>query len=123
MRNTLRSAAFGLLTCCTMLGSGVAFAQEGPGLELRLRAADYSQTTGVWSDSSGQNNHAAITNPGSITVRLQNQTVNGSSAVLFSRGDLFALSEAISTESDDTGFSAFAYIKPSTLLSEIAPRA
>ena len=87
-------------------------------LVLKLEAANYDPSTGAWSDTSGNSNHAT---QGTTTNRpglVANQSANGSSVVRFDgAGDFLNLTSPISPASAADGFTAFAYLRPYTAAS------
>jgi hypothetical protein len=90
-----------------MVGGLSASAQT---LALQLQATNYNPSTGVWTDSSGNNDTATYS--GSLTpILVSGVTPTGSSAVSLSGNGSFLLASSIAPLS---GYTVFAYIKPTT---------
>jgi hypothetical protein len=90
-----------------MVGGLSASAQT---LALQLQATNYNPSTGVWTDSSGNNDTATYS--GSLTpILVSGVTPTGSSAVSLPGNGSFLLASSIAPLS---GYTVFAYIKPTT---------
>jgi len=99
--------------CKTLVTSIVVFvllsAYASAGLILELKAANYNPATGVWTDTSGMNNHATQSNLSYRPALVPNMTLNGSPALYFDGvNDYLQLTNNISIE----GFTIFAYVRP-----------
>ena len=76
-------------------------------LSLQLQAANYNPTTGVWTDTSGNNDTATYSGT-SMPTLAAGVTPNGSSAVHFGGQGILSLASSISGGS----YTAFAYLQP-----------
>ncbi len=93
-----------------LMSAGVAQAA----LRLKLEASNYDPVTGIWTDTSGNNNHATQGTAASRPSLVANQTANGSAAVSFDGADdSLNLLSAIPVTSDAAGYTVFAYVRPS----------
>ena len=81
---------------------------------VKLQATNYNPTTGVWNDSSGNGNNATYTGAAGTTPTFTTfATPNGSSAVsIATNGGSFVLASSLSAGS---GYTVFAYVKPTTV--------
>ena len=76
------------------------------------KAANYNPTTGIWLDSSGNGDNAAVaTTFSSKPTMTANATPNGSSAVTFNGSTGFVMTRKIASSS---GYTAFAFLEPAT---------
>jgi hypothetical protein len=104
--------------CSTMLlGCVMALVSAGAvqaALQLRLEAANYDPVTGIWTDTSGNTNHATQVTAASRPSLVANQTPNGSSVVSFDGADdSLDLTAAIPVTTDADGYTVCAYVRPS----------
>ena len=100
-----------------ILAAGFALVAVSTGraqtLLLSLQAGNYNATTGVWTDSSGNGDNATNAGTGKPTL-VTGATPNGSSAVAFTTGSYLTLAAPISA-GNTAGYTAFVFLKPSTL--------
>ena len=80
---------------------------------VQLAATNYNPGTGVWTDSSGNNNNATYAG-GSTPTLVSFVTPNGGSAVnmIANEGQYFLLSSSLAYSS---GYTVFAYVMPSAV--------
>ena len=102
------------------------------GLLVNFESANYNASTGVWTDTSGNNNNASVANAANYNQLPSNgtptlvtgATPNGSPAVEFTFsatapgtfGQSLGLTNALS---DTGGFTVFAYLLPSSTMSTV----
>lgn len=79
-----------------------------PMLLLDLQAANYNPTTGLWTDSSGNNDNASSL-AGSRPTLVSGVTPNGSAAVNFTSGEFLTLTSSIAESPSGNGFTVFTY--------------
>jgi len=103
------------IAVCVLAGGLSASAQT---LAVQLQAANYNPTTGVWTDTSGNNDNASFTlvniygtATGSTPSLQAGATPNGSSAVALTGAGSFLLGTSIPYAS---GYTVLAYIEPTT---------
>ena len=83
-----------------------------PGLQLKLKAANYDPQTGTWADSSPLGNDASQASAASRPSLVANQTDNGLPAVRFDGADdFFTLGSSIATTAAG-GFTVLAFLRP-----------
>ncbi len=96
----------GLVATIAVGWSGQLLATPMPLLD--LQAANYNATTGVWTDSSGNNDNASVLS-GSKPTLVSGVTPNGSSAVKFISGEFLTLTSSIAESPSGNGFTVFSY--------------
>jgi len=77
---------------------------------LRLQAANYNASTGVWTNSANGANNATYSG-GTKPSLVSSATPNGASAVNLTTANYFSLASSLSASA---GYTVFAYMKPST---------
>lgn len=93
-------------------GFALIFSSARADLVLRLHASDYNPGTGIWTDSSGMNNHATAASAAATPTLELNQSAAGDPAVRFDGNDVLNLASAITETAAGAGFTAFALIRP-----------
>ncbi len=92
--------------------SALRTVSASPVLLVDYKAANYNATNGIWTDSSGNGNNAAVPNGVTAPTLTANATPNGSSAVSFA-GDVQPEYLAITTGlAAGSGYTILAFAEP-----------
>jgi hypothetical protein len=107
----MKKLSIAFVPCAVAAGLVIAsgLSASAQTLSLQLQAANYNPTTGVWADTSGNNDTATYSGT-SMPTLAAGVTPNGSSAVHFGGQGILSLASSIGVGGGS--YTAFAFLQP-----------